>query len=279
MFMRKLSLMSLCYALIGMLLTSNIVWAEQDVEGSKDHPLLSRMANFYISEYEEFDYDAHEFYDEQDNAYNIEGHKWVISYTLNEEFTPPGQEKVRQNFINAIKKIGGVILFARGVDMKVVKGDKETWISLWVSSDGSDYRLTIVEKTALKQEVVADANAMLKDINQSGRVAVYGIYFDFDKAEVKPASDPTLQEIAKLLKQNTKLKLYVVGHTDNVGDFNYNIKLSQARAEAVVNVLAAKYGVAVNRLKPYGMGPLAPITSNKTEDGRAKNRRVELVEQ
>ena len=98
------------------------------------------------------------------------------------------------------------------------------------------------------------------------------------KADVKPESDPALKEIAKLLQQDNGLKLYVVGHTDNVGKFSYNIKLSQARADAVVKKLVTDYGMSADRLKPHGVGPLAPVSSNKTEEGQALNRRVELVE-
>lgn len=127
--------------------------------------------------------------------------------------------------------------------------------------------------------VVVNADALAKDIAKTGHVAIYGIYFDFDKADVKPESDPVLKEIAKLLQQNPKLKLYVVGHTDNVGDLTYNMKLSQARAGAVVEELVSKYGVDAKRLKAHGVGPLSPVVSNNTEEGRAKNRRVELVEQ
>ncbi len=81
------------------------------------------------------------------------------------------------------------------------------------------------------------------------------------------------------MSQNPTLKLHVVGHTDNAGDLAMNMKLSQARAAAVVAALTTKYGVPANRLNPYGMGPYAPVASNKTDEGKAKNRRVELVEQ
>lgn len=126
---------------------------ERDVEGSRDHPLLSRMQNFYISDYKYYEYESHEFYDAQDNEYVIEGKKWIIDYTLKEGFNSPGQLKIRKNHIDAIRKIGGSILFDEGLYMKVVKGGKEIWIEVWVSSDGCDYTLTIVEKTTMKQEV------------------------------------------------------------------------------------------------------------------------------
>jgi len=260
------------------LVTGFVFAEEEDVEGSKDHPLLSRMKNYYISDYEEFQYDSHEFYDAEDNEYVIEGHKWVISYTLKESFSPPGQLKVRKNYINAIKKIGGTILFDRGLYMKLTKGNKETWIEVWASDDGSDYTLTIVEKTTMEQEVVADPDALAGDISATGHAAVYGIYFDYDKYEIKPESAPTLKAIAELLKKNPSLKVYVVGHTDMTGKLEYNMELSEKRAEAVVNALNNEYGIAADRLKAKGVGPLCPVSTNKTEEGRKLNRRVDLVE-
>jgi OmpA-OmpF porin, OOP family len=88
-----------------------------------------------------------------------------------------------------------------------------------------------------------------------------------------------LDEIAKLLGLNLQLKLHVVGHTDNVGEFSYNMTLSQARAEAVVKALQTDYKISADRLKPSGVGPLCPVAANTTDEGRAKNRRVELVAQ
>jgi outer membrane protein OmpA-like peptidoglycan-associated protein len=131
----------------------------------------------------------------------------------------------------------------------------------------------------MKQEVEANAEAMGSDINSTGHVSIYGIYFDTGKSEIKPESDAAISEIAKLLKNNGALNLYVVGHTDNVGSFDSNMKLSKDRADAVVKALTGKHGIAAARLKPYGVASLAPVTSNDTEDGKAKNRRVELVKQ
>ncbi len=251
---------------------------EEDVEGSQDHPLLSRMENFYISGYEEFEYESHDFYDAEDNEYIIEGHKWVIEYTLKEGLTPPGQLKVRRNYINAIKEIGGTILFDQGVYMKVATDNKETWIEVWASSDGSDYRLTIVERTIMEQEVAADPDALAGDIKASGRAKVYGIYFDLDSHEIKPESDPILQAIADMLKANSSLKIYVVGHTDMTGQLDYNMELSLNRAKSVVDALVNTHGIAADRLQAQGVGPLSPVSTNNTEEGRKLNRRVELVE-
>ena len=159
------------------------------------------------------------------------------------------------------------------------KGGKVTWVQVHPWNGGQGIALTIVEEQPMEQVIVADATALFQEINLTGKVAVYGIYFDTGKTVVKPESDPALKEIVKLLANQTDLKLYVVGHTDSVGAFDYNMNLSLGRAKAVVEVLVSKHGVDAGRLGPHGVGPLVPATSNRSDDGRAKNRRVELVEQ
>ena len=121
------------------------------------------------------------------------------------------------------------------------------------------------------------ANEMSKSLDASGKVAVYGILFDTAKADIKPESRASLEQIGTLLKQQARLKLHVVGHTDNVGTLNANIDLSKRRAEAVVAALASSYGIARDRLTANGVASLAPVASNGDESGKAKNRRVELV--
>lgn len=141
-------------------------------------------------------------------------------------------------------------------------------------------QVDIVEDKPMDQRmVVVSAEKMASSIETTGSIALYGIFFDFDKADIKPESQPTLEQMAKLLRDLPDLKLHIVGHTDNVGGMEYNQKLSLARAESVTKELIVRYAIAPERLKPAGVGPLAPIASNRTEDGRAKNRRVELVEQ
>ena len=108
-------------------------------------------------------------------------------------------------------------------------------------------------------------------------VEVPGIFFDFGKAELKPESDAAIKEIAKLLQANPALKLWVVGHTDAVGSAEANVTLSNARAAAVVKALTQQNAIDPKRLAPFGAGPYAPVSSNDSEDGRARNRRVELV--
>src|SRR5260370_22786794 len=123
------------------------------------------------------------------------------------------------------------------------------------------------------------ADQMAESITAEGKVAVYGIYFDTDRADIKPESKPTLDEMARLLRTNPKLSVYIVGHTDSQGTFEHNLDLSHRRAEAVVKSLAVDYKVPQPQAVAKGVASLAPVASNETEAGRARNRRVELVRQ
>ncbi|TJY62221.1 DUF4892 domain-containing protein [Sinimarinibacterium sp. CAU 1509] len=135
----------------------------------------------------------------------------------------------------------------------------------------------VVESTAMEQKLI-DASAMNKAISETGRIALRNIYFDFGSDALSDESTPALDQIAELLKQQGGLTLYVVGHTDSVGTHEVNMSLSQRRAAAVVHALVTQYGIAASRLVPAGVGDLAPVASNRTDAGRAENRRVELVE-
>jgi OmpA-OmpF porin, OOP family len=137
----------------------------------------------------------------------------------------------------------------------------------------------VIVQKAMEADKLIGAKEMADQIAETGRVALYGILFDTNATDIKQESEPTLQEMAKLLKANPSLRLLVVGHTDNVGTYPFNMDLSLRRAQAVVDSLVSKHGVAKERLVPVGDSFSAPVASNKTEEGRAKNRRVELVEQ
>jgi outer membrane protein OmpA-like peptidoglycan-associated protein len=158
--------------------------------------------------------------------------------------------------------------------LQVTKDGKETWVE--VEAYGGTYTLVIVEKAAMTQDVVADATALQGGLAQSGHVEVPGIYFDVGRSEVKPQSEPALREVVRMLQANPAMRLWVVGHTDSQGSAESNVTLSEARAAAVVRSLTAM-GIAAERLAPHGAGPFAPVASNDTEEGRAHNRRVELV--
>ncbi|MEF8816608.1 MAG: OmpA family protein [Salinibacter sp.] len=140
--------------------------------------------------------------------------------------------------------------------------------------------LQIVEEKPMatgKVEVNLDAEAMAEDLEEAGTTRLYGIHFDTGEATIKPESESTLAEIAELLNEQPDLTLAVVGHTDSRGSLEQNMELSHRRAEAVAEFLATEHEVAASRLNPHGVGYLSPVAANETEDGRARNRRVELV--
>jgi OOP family OmpA-OmpF porin len=140
-------------------------------------------------------------------------------------------------------------------------------------------QLVVVTPDVMEKKMTfVNADEMKQSIHDTGKVALYGVYFDTDKDVVKPESQPTLEEIAKLLQADTSMKLHVVGHTDNQGKVEYNIDLSKRRAASVVKELTTKYGIAAARLDAFGCGVYSPVASNSSDEGRAKNRRVELAE-
>jgi OmpA-OmpF porin, OOP family len=258
--------------------------AQTDAEGSKDPALFTRMPGFYIYQYDENQFDKYDFQISAEKTQPVEGHYLSITYYLKENTQAPSPLQVVRNYTNAIKKIGGQLVYEfedggyQNVILKLVTNGKETWAH--VSAAGNDiYTVHLVEKESMNQDVVADASSMAGTIKETGKIALYGIYFDVAKAIVKEESKPSLQEIAKLLKENPSLKLYVVGHTDNTGSFDSNMKLSMDRAAAVVNELVTKFSVNAANLKACGAGAICPVASNEKEEGRALNRRVELVKQ
>jgi OmpA-OmpF porin, OOP family len=192
----------------------------------------------------------------------------------------------------------GQILAYNEADERLLVGKsrdpKPTYYEIFVTSykDGvipSELQSRVAKGRALAEVVViapdtlqermtfVNADEMKTSIRDSGKVALYGIYFDTDKDIVKAESQPTLQEIAKLLNGDPGLRVHVVGHTDNQGRADYNLDLSRRRATNVVRELTEKLGVAAARLDSFGCGMYAPVASNDTDAGRAKNRRVELV--
>ncbi len=284
----KLVLRSLLVAFAAATFTSTFISSascQEDVAGSKDYPGITRMPGYFIYDYSELPFDAYTFTVKQGNGTKeekVEGRKYTYRYNLKDGATMPSALQILRNYGNAARTAGGQVLYESEdtTTIRLAKSGKEAWIEVSTSNipSGMFIAMNIIEKEGMKQEVTIDAAAMAQGLSEAGEVAIYGIYFDTAKSELKPESEPALEEIAKLLKANPLLKVFIVGHTDMVGDAAANVKLSQARAQAVVTALVTKNGVAATRLTPFGAGPYAPVASNKTEEGRAKNRRVELVE-
>ena len=246
-----------------------------------EHPLFpTHMPGYSVADCKISEFDGYEFSTTKGPKHHEEGKYTYITYRIDKGADQASGLAVVRNYENAIGKLGGTVVASdpnRWVNGKVTVDGKEVWFEA-MKGNGLIW-LTIIEKQAMAQHIVADAAAFSSGLKATGHVAVEGIYFDTGKAIVKPESTPALEQVAKLLKDDAGLKLWVVGHTDSVGGVDDNLKLAQARAEAVVKVLTTTHGVAASRLKGYGSGPLAPVASNDTEEGRAKNRRVELVKQ
>jgi OmpA-OmpF porin, OOP family len=206
------------------------------------------------------------------NVKHVEGefHSWDIA--TREAIS---EIQVFRNFEAAIKKAGFTIDYTNSPS-QIVGHKGKTWI--FIDNRGTYYYQTIVTEKQMQQEVTADASSLSDEISKSGHVAVYSIHFDTGKAVIQPDSESVLGEIAKLLQQNPDLKLRVEGHTGNQGSAAANQVLSEKRVQAVVGWLVA-HDVQASRLAAKGLGATKPVSDNSTEDGRAKNRRVELVKQ
>ena len=298
------------------------VYAQDDMDGSKDHPMISRYEGAYIQGYEHYEYDRLTFFagEKNDEIRELvpEGEVTRILYFL----PPEGLSvlQVQRNYQQALKDAGFEMVYAcfGGVDEipreiyrdfdhiegehgnDILNGKDQsyfmarlpqedgdvfvsahTWISDYADADQQPVTaLQILEEKPMetgKVNVELDAETMADDIEKTGSVRIYGIYFDTGKATVQEESESTLAEIASLLKQRKNLQLAVVGHTDATGDLEQNMDLSVRRAEAVVESLTTNHAISEERLTPYGVGPLVPVASNDEEDDRARNRRVELV--
>jgi len=283
----------------------------RDVAGAKDFLGIGRFGGSVITGYQVKDFDATRmqaapFKDGNPaDARRLEGRITRIAYR-----THPGPSilEVSRNFETQLTKAGfetllacdtdacGGIPFTEAIDALPVPqmwvdgfnyhyyagrkadGGRETYASVIVSENNREItaQLTIAELGAIENKMV-DAAVMAKGLGETGHIALYGIYFDTDKAVIKPESRPTLEQIAKLLSGQPQLNVFIVGHTDSQGAFDYNLDLSKRRAEAIATELVKTYRIAQPRLRTAGVGLLAPIGSNATDAGRALNRRVELV--
>jgi len=252
---------------------------KKDAPSCNDHPLLTRLPDYWIESCVQKQFDAYKFNVGKGQS-TVEGRFWSIRYQPPAGLaTKPSTLQVLRNVEAAIKKVGGEVIASDSSreTLKLTNEGKELWVEVWADYTGK-YILTVVEKAAMAQEIKASADAFASDLQRTGHIAVEGIYFDTGKAVLKPESQQAIGEIVKLLKGDAALKVFVVGHTDNVGGVDGNLKLSQERAQAVLQALVSG-GIDAARLRSFGSGPYAPVASNDQEAGRARNRRVELVKQ
>ncbi len=286
-----------------LLLGAATVVAQEDEENCKDHPLFTRMPNLHIVGCSSSQFDLRKFPvgppkpdEEPVKSVDVEGSVFWISYGLNEGATAPSGLQIMRNFQAAAKKAGGTVeaqypgwckamydtegmpdmgngCMTFALTMKFVRGGKETWVFLQADERAGSYQMTISDREAMKQDIAV--TELADKLQKDGFISLY-VNFDTGKTTIKPDSAKILDDAAEALKLTADLKIEVGGHTDNVGTPDANQKLSEGRAQAVMAALIQR-GVPAGRLNAKGYGQTVPIADNRSEEGRAKNRRVELI--
>lgn len=302
--------------LMGLSIPLTTIAQRPDAKGSKDHPLISRFDGFYIAKYQEVEFDQYILplssveQEALKESKTLEGKVTRINYQRVEE-PRPSLFQMYKTFEEALKGRGAELLYScqkadcgKGNDdllTHTVLNDrmlnfnmrfgthgfqahrfsyegKQYYTALFLREEKNQvmYELHVIELEEMDMDKVTVAN-IEASLEETGAIAFYEIYFDFGKSSLKSESAAALQTMADYLKQNPDQQFFIVGHTDNVGNYQTNLTLSQARAAAVLQELKSNYSITGSNIEAVGIGPVAPVASNQSEDGRARNRRVELV--
>jgi outer membrane protein OmpA-like peptidoglycan-associated protein len=262
--------------------------AGEDAAGAKDHAMLSRWPDSYITEYQK-NYDAVEFLvagvdGAEPERHRIEGDRTVLRYYYANAESQPSPLQVIRNYQSAVKAIGGTVVYERlPVDgdggettLRALANGMDVWVKVLpdiYSAPTQSYQLLIVESAAMAQ--VVSASTLWDEISTKGFATLY-INFDTGRHDLKEDGLLAVAEVVKVLSDNPALAISIEGHTDNVGEAASNKLLSENRARSVMTAMVAD-GIDAGRLSAVGYGQESPIADNRTEEGRKKNRRVELV--
>ncbi len=299
-------------AALSLVVCSSVAFAaDDDVTGSADYPGVGRFEGSVITRYDENNFDEYWLAtgpvgaDRDGEGRHLEGRVVRIAYNAG---TNPSVLEVARNLERQLEAGGYDLLYTcetdecGGYDFRYYgtevlpipamsvnldnfryiaatkPGNPETSVAILVTINNGRilYQVIAVENGAMENRMV-DASQMKTALDDTGKIALYGIHFDTDETAIKPGSRPALDQIAKLMKDNSGLEILVVGHTDTQGSLDYNMDLSTRRAQAIVQELSGAYGISANRMTPAGVAFLAPVANNATAEGRAENRRVELV--
>ena len=282
-------------------------------EALPDFPYLSHLPTYDLTDSNDRQFDEFSFFNGKEMV-TVEGKFFSKRYSLKQGATPASPLQITRNYANAVKAAGGEVLYEGTADvegikdkngdrmasLKLAKDGKEIWGEVLPFNLGNAYDLHAIEKGEMKQEVAkAEAKPeppkpevkpepvkvepkediskrdLAKEIKTQGYATIY-INFDVDKSTIKPESQPAIDHVAQMLKDNPDLNLTIAGHTDSSGTWAHNKTLSENRAQAVLEALVNR-GIAAGRLASVGYGQDKPIADNATEEGKAKNRRVELI--
>jgi outer membrane protein OmpA-like peptidoglycan-associated protein len=272
--LKKMKKITISLALILFSIVSVIA---QDADGCKDHPLFNRMPNYTIRECAK-NFGVTDLVMTDGDSKTIEGYKTMVTYDFNTEGgkQPYSFYQVVKNYENALAKYGvkRIYLGSQYVTLFFKSGGKSIWIGIEAASDVAEsYTLIIMEIEEMQQDI--QASAILDALNKDGFIAL-DILFETGKSVIQKESLPIIDQIYEMLNLDANLKISIEGHTDNVGEAASNKKLSNDRAKSVMDALIAK-GIDKSRLSSIGWGQEKPVADNRTDEGKAKNRRVEIV--
>jgi OmpA-OmpF porin, OOP family len=275
-FMAAVACAVLCFA-------GSPAFAQQDAEGAKDHARVPRFPGFYINACDAQEFGAHEFEVGDDKYQRVEGRFWSIDYAVKDGVQVPGPVMIARNYAAAAAKRGGTTLHEAVdesggvVTARFADAGTTVWLQAQIANRGAMYTLVIVEVAAMVQKVEFTAAELRRALDEHGAVALHGIYFDTGKATIRPESAAAIAPVGELLVASPALSIVIQGHTDNVGAAAANLALSKQRADAVKAYLVKTFAVDAGRLTTAGFGDTKPVADNATDDGRARNRRVEFV--
>ncbi|WP_163515271.1 OmpA family protein [Gelidibacter japonicus] len=269
--------------LIMFCVTSLLFAQEMDAEGCKDHPFFNRLENYYIDGCKE-NYNEYEFMMCNDKTQILEGTLIDILYTYDGPFVPnlPSKLQVIRNYENAIAKMGGQKVYSRttddggwtGATFHLQKDGSEYWLGIYdlINNPVDQFTFVLLTVQGMKQEITA--NEMFEKINSGLPITLY-INFETGKSAIKSDSENIVEELYQMMNENPELNILVEGHTDNVGNKASNQSLSEKRATGLKTALVTK-GISSSKIETVGFGQDQPLADNSTDEGRAKNRRIEI---
>ncbi len=282
--MKKYLLLLLLFAISIVLFTNIPIYAK-----GQEHPIIKAFPGFTLddleSEYKNFNkYDEFKIHNTKKDDFErktVKGKYWYVYYEKRDASgnidESVSHAELIENYKSAALEKGGKIMYEDDYELTFtipLDNGNITWGHL---DPGSGYyRIYIIEEKTLQVQLTFGADEIKAELDSKGHIAIYGILFDIGKATLKPEATKALVEIVKLMIKFPTLNIEIQGHTDNTGTDAINMKLSQQRADAVKSYILL-FGVDSNRLSTKGYGPNQPVASNDTEEGRTKNRRVELV--